>query len=148
VVAVAYVSAYGYTASLAAAVENGLKTGGIENVRMFDLVTDDMEEARAALQSADGILLGSPTLVGDALPPLYEVLIGLNPVIHRGKFGGAFGSYGWSGEAAKNLTARMAQLHFTLPLPEFRVRLKPSGDELEAARAFGQDFAAAMLAAK
>ena len=61
----------------------------------------------AAAAAADGLLLGSPTLIGDALPPVYEMLLGLNPVIHRGKFAGAFGSYAWSGEAAPNLLERM-----------------------------------------
>lgn len=144
-VAIAYVSAYGYTASLAREIEAGLRKGGINSIKVFDLVYNSMDDAKAAVAAADGMLLGSPTLVGDALPPVYEVMIGLNPVIHRGKFAGAFGSYGWSGEAARNLAARMNQLHMTMPLPEMRVRLKPTEDDLAAARKFGQDFAAAML---
>ena len=73
-------------------------------VQLFDLVTDDKAAAAAAVEDADGFLLGSPTLVGDALPPIYEMLLGLNPIIHKGKFAGAFGSYGWSGEAVPNLS--------------------------------------------
>ncbi len=148
VVAIAYASAYGYTKSLATAIAQGLRDGGAGEVGMFDLTATGMEEARAALQSADGILLGSPTLVGDALPPLYEVMVGLNPIIHRGKFGGAFGSYGWSGEAAHNLIARMEQLHFALPLAALRVRLKPMEEDLAAAHAFGQNFAQAIHTAR
>ncbi|MDL2219457.1 FprA family A-type flavoprotein [Ruminococcaceae bacterium OttesenSCG-928-O06] len=145
-VAVAYVSAYGYTKALAQSIVQGLRAGGVQ-VEVFDLVSDDMDAAKAALAAADGMLLGSPTLVGDALPPVYEVMIGLNPVIHRGKFAGAFGSFGWSGEAAHNLAARMNQLHMTLPLPEMRVRLKPTEEDLAAAVKFGQDFAAAVKGA-
>ena len=90
------------------------------DVKMFDLVTDDVAEAKAAVADADGFLLGSPTLVGDALPPVYEMLVGLNPLIHKGKYAGAFGSYGWSGEAVPNLTARLQQLRFNLPLEGMR----------------------------
>ena len=79
-------------------------------MQLFDLVTDDTAAAAAAVEYADGFLLGSPTLVGDALPPIYEMLLGMNPIIHKGKFAGAFGSYGWSGEAVPNLVARMQQL--------------------------------------
>jgi flavorubredoxin len=104
-----------------------------------------MAEAQKAAEAADGVLLGSPTLVGDALPPIYEVMLCLNPVIHRGRFGGAFGSYGWSGEATHNVIARMGQLHMNLPLPAFRVRLKPTEEDFAAARKFGADFARAML---
>ena len=145
-VVIAYVSAYGYTAQLAKQIAAGIQEGGVPNVETYDLVTDDMTAAQAALEAADGILLGSPTLVGDALPPIYEAMLCLNPVIHRGKFAGAFGSYGWSGEAVQNVSARLDQLHMKLPLPGMRVRLKPTGEDLTAAHKFGEDFAAAMLA--
>lgn len=112
VVAVAYVSAYGYTRRLAEHIRDGLKEGGVR-VEMYDLVSDDTAAAKAAVAAADGFLLGSPTLVGDALPPVYEMFLGLNPIIHKGKPAGAFGSYGWSGEAVPNLTARMQQLRLT-----------------------------------
>ena len=144
-VAICYVSAYGYTGRLAQAIRQGLEQGGIQNVQTFDLVTDDKTQAAAAAAAADGLLLGSPTLIGDALPPVYEMLLGLNPVIHRGKFAGAFGSYAWSGEAAPNLLERMRALRFNLPLPALRVKLMPTEEDLENARTFGKEFAAAML---
>ena len=98
----------------------------------------------AAVLDADGFLLGSPTLVGDALPPVYEMLLGLNPIIHKGKLAGAFGSYGWSGEAVPNLTARMQQLRLTMPLEGLRVRFKPTEGDLEKAKTYGRDFAKAL----
>lgn len=143
-VAIAYVSAYGYTRMLAEAIRGGLQEGGVET-QLFDLVTDDNAAAKAAVAEADGFLLGSPTLVGDALPPVYEMLIGLNPIIHKGKFAGAFGSYGWSGEAVPNLTARMQQLKLAMPLEGMRVRFKPTEQDLENARQYGRDFAQAVL---
>ena len=145
--AVVYVSSYGYTAALAGEIAQGLRAGGVRQVQMFDLVTGSMDDAKRAVAEADGILLGSPTLVGDALPPLYEVMIGLNPVIHRGKFAAAFGSYAWSGEAVHNITTRMNDLHLNLPLPGLRGRLKPTDADLAAARDFGQEFARHMLGA-
>lgn len=144
-VAIVYVSAYGYTASLAAAIAQGLQDGGVQSVNIFNLVTDSMDKARAALDEADGILLGSPTLVGDALPPIYEVMVGLNPVIHKNKLAGAFGTYAWSGEGVPNITARLEQLRMKMPLPGIRVRLKPTDEDLANARKFGEDFAAALL---
>ncbi|HAN44364.1 MAG TPA: FprA family A-type flavoprotein [Ruminococcaceae bacterium] len=143
-VAICYVSAYGYTKSLAYAIEEGVKSAGIENVYMFDLVEDDCEKAAEAVKECTGFLLGSPTMVADALPPVYQMLIGLNPVIHKGKFAGAFGSYAWSGEAVPNLMARMQQLKFKMPLEGFKVRLKPTDDDLQAAFNYGAEFANAM----
>ena len=138
-VAVAYVSAYGYTRQLAENICAGLAESGVD-VKCFDLVTDDNAEAKAAIADADGFLLGSPTLVGDALPPVYEMLIGLNPIIHKGKFAGAFGSYGWSGEAVPNLTARMQQLKLNMPLEGMKVRFKPTQADLDAAKQYGLAF--------
>ena len=138
-VAVAYVSANGYTRQLAENICAGLAESGVD-VKCFDLVTDDNAEAKAAIADADGFLLGSPTLVGDALPPVYEMLIGLNPIIHKGKFAGAFGSYGWSGEAVPNLTARMQQLKLNMPLEGMKVRFKPTQADLDAAKQYGLAF--------
>lgn len=120
-----------------------MKEGGVR-VEMYDLVSDDTAAAKAAVAAADGFLLGSPTLVGDALPPVYEMFLGLNPIIHKGKPAGAFGSYGWSGEAVPNLTARMQQLRLSLPLEGMRVRFCPTQEDLAAAVQFGRDFAKAV----
>ena len=142
-ITIAYVSAYGYTRMLAQAIAQGAGAEGCE-VQMFDLVTDDKAAAAAAVEDADGFLLGSPTLVGDALPPVYEMLLGLNPIIHKGKFAGAFGSYGWSGEAVPNLVARMQQLKLSLPAEGLRVRFKPTEQDLTAAKEYGAAFARAV----
>ena len=142
-IVIAYVSAYGYTRMLAKAIAQGIGEEGCE-VQLFDLVYDDKACAAAAVEDADGFLLGSPTLVGDALPPVYEMLLGLNPIIHKGKFAGAFGSYGWSGEAVPNLTARMQQLKLSLPAEGLRVRFKPTSQDLEAAKEYGAAFAKAV----
>lgn len=143
--AVAYVSSYGYTARLAEEIANGIREGGVSDVRLFDLVTDDKAEAAKAIAGSAGFLLGSPTILGDALPPVWEMLLALNPIIHRGKKAGAFGSYGWSGEAVGNLTDRMKQLKLNMPLPGLKVRFNPSERQLGEAAAFGRDFAAAVL---
>ena len=145
-VAIAYVSAYGYTKQLAGVIADALAEGGVKHVELYDLVECDLEAARAAVQTADGFLLGSPTLVGDALPPIYEMLVGLNPIIHKGKPAGAFGSYGWSGEAVPKLTAQMQAIGLKLPVEGLKVRFKPSEAQLAEARQFGLDFAAAVLA--
>ncbi len=146
-VVISYVSAYGYTRTLAKSIIEGLRKGGVQDITTFDLVTDSIDDAKAAIYDASAVLFGSCTMVGDALPPIYESMLCLSPVIHRGKLGGAFGSYGWSGEACRNILARLTQLNMNLPLPALRVRLKPAEEDLEAAVQFGKEFAAALLEA-
>lgn len=138
--AILYVSAYGYTAKLAQAIAKGLESQGAAP-QLFDLVTCDREAALAALAGCDGFLLGSPTILGDALPPIWEALTHINPIIHKGKPAGAFGSYGWSGEAVPNLLARMEALKLSLPLPGLKIRFNPSDSQLEEAEGFGREFA-------
>ena len=74
------------------------------------------------------------------------MMLGLNPIIHRGKFAGAFGSYGWSGEAVPNLVARMQQLKLSMPLEGMKIRFKPTEQDLDNAVSYGKQFAEAVLA--
>ena len=138
-VVIAYVSAYGYTAQMAKTIAEGIKAKGVD-VKLYDLVTDDQANLSADLLYADGILLGSPTILGDALKPIYDLSATLLPTIHGGKHAAAFGSYGWTGEAVPNLTQRLTQLKMKVT-DGLRLRFKPSEEELAQCRAFGEAFA-------
>lgn len=138
-VVLGYVSAYGYTKALAAAVAQGVESAG-KTVRMYDLEQTAPEAVAADIAAADGFLLGSPTILGDALPPVWDVLSRLHAPVVKGKPAAAFGSYGWSGEAVPNLTARLTQLKCAVQ-EGYRIRFAPSEAQLEAARAFGRSFA-------
>lgn len=151
-VVIPYVSAYGYTREIATAIAEGISQDGRLKTSLYDMVYNDEESFRKRLSSVAeeiracrAFLLGSPTIVGDALPPMWDLLSALNPFIHGGKTAGTFGSYGWSGEAVRNMEERLKQLRFKLPLPPFRVNFKPSVEDLEKARAFGKSFAEAVL---
>jgi NAD(P)H-nitrite reductase large subunit len=89
---------------------------------------------------ADGLLVGSPTINGDALPPVLDLIMNMNGVLHGGKVAGAFGSYGWSGEAADMLMHRLNILRMDTVEPAFKVNFKPAGIKLEAARKYGRRF--------
>lgn len=141
-IVIPYVSAYGYTAELAEKVKEGIES--LEenvDVLMYDLVYADINEVIAEINKCSGLLIGSPTLLADTLPPIWTILGSLNPIIHRGLHASCFGSYGWSGDALKNIEQRFNQLKFTIPVAPLGVMFKPSEDELEKAFAFGHDFA-------
>lgn len=139
-VVIPYVSAYGYTEKMAQKIREGIESEGLE-VKMYDLVEDDKNEVIKEMQDAVGLLFGSPTILSDALPPIWDLLTLLNPIIHKGKFAGSFGSYGWSGEAVPNLDQRLKQLRFKVPLEGFRINFNPSDSQLDEAFTFGRDFA-------
>jgi flavorubredoxin len=137
-VAIPYVSSYGYTQSLANAIAGTLKEEGIE-VSLVE-VSQNKQEALAAVEGADGVLFGSPTFLGDVLQPIGELLSAIHPYQLKGKPCAAFGSYGWSGEAVEFITQRLEQLK-AKTMPGFRARLNPSEEELAGVRAFAREFA-------
>lgn len=140
---VAYVSAYGNTGRLAAAIAEGLKERGVEPL-LFDLVKSDTRAAVAAIDAADGVLIGSPTLNRDAVKPVWLLLADVSAIVNRGKPAAAFGTYGWSGEAVKLIEDRLAGLQLKVVQPGLRVNFVPSEAQLAEAREFGRKFAAAL----
>ncbi len=137
-VVVAFVSAYGYTKKLAEKIAEGIQSQGVA-VEVVDLgTTGDIADK---LATCKGLIVGSPTILGDALPPVWQLLISLNPVIHKGIIAGSFGSSGWSGEGVRNIAQRFDQLKFNQPLPPLNIFFKPSDDDEVKAVQFGIDFA-------
>jgi flavorubredoxin/NADPH-dependent 2,4-dienoyl-CoA reductase/sulfur reductase-like enzyme/rubredoxin len=146
-VVIPYVSAYGYTRQLAGEIEKGLKDAGDIEVRLHDLVTEGPDAAVQEIQWADGLLLGTPTMVGEALKPIWDVASELLPPVVKGKFASAFGSYGWSGEGVPHMLERLKQLRLNV-VDGLRVRFKPDEAQLKEARAFGEKFGRLVLGEK
>lgn len=138
-VVIPYVSAYGYTAQLAEKIAEGLKKSGDFEVKLYDVVASDKDEILAEIGAADGILFGTPTILQEALNPIWDLTINMYPPVHGGKYAAAFGSYGWSGEAVPHLTQRLKQLGLKV-MDGLRVRLKPSEKDLVDAHDFGFAF--------
>lgn len=143
-VVIPYVSAYGYTEELAIKIAEGIKEAGDIDVKLYDMVTADAAEVSAEIGAADGILFGSPTILGEALKPIWDLVTGMFPPVHGGKLASAFGSYGWSGEAVPHLIERLKQVKLRV-VDGFRVRFKPSEKELAEATEFGFLFGLKLL---
>lgn len=145
-IVIPYVSAYGYTGELAAKIAEGAKSVSDEiDVLLFDLVEADMNEVLQEINQASGLLLGSPTILADALPPIWHILISLNPVIHKGLKASCFGSRGWSGEAVKNIAERLHQLKFDIPVEPLSICFRADKNQQDEAFEFGATFARSIL---
>lgn len=140
-VTIAYVSAYGYTEELAMEIASGINENCHAKVKCYDMVVADHAAVMAELVDSDGILFGSPTVNGDSLPPITDLVMQLNGVLHGGKIAGAFGSYGWSGEAADMLMARLNILRMNTLEPPLKAIFKPSAKEFKQAYNYGKRFA-------
>lgn len=140
-ITICYVSAYGYTKEIAHKIAEGIKSVDNFTINSFDVIYSKEEEIISKINSSIGLLFGSPTITSDALRPIYDVINSLNPIIHGGRFAGAFGSYGWSGEAVPNIEERLKQLRMKLPVPGLKINFKPSKEDNNRAYNFGRSFA-------
>ena len=141
-VTIAYVSAYGYTKELADKISLGISDSLDVDIKSFDMVSASHDDILNEIIDSDGILLGTPTVNGDALPPISNLVNSLNGVLHGGKVAGAFGSYGWSGEGSELIMARLELMRMHTITPPLKSIFKPSDVELNNAYNYGQRFAA------
>lgn len=145
-IVIPYVSAYGYTEEIAQEIKKGIESSNFDvDILMYNLVTADMDEVLSEINQCSGLLLGSPTLLSDTLPQIWTILTSLNPVIHKGLSASCFGSYGWSGEALKNINERYKQLKLNVVSEPLGIIFKPSENNLKDAYNFGLDFAKKVL---
>lgn len=136
-----YVSAYGATAEMAAAVYQGAAESTHVRASLFDLQDGDVGPFVDLIEEADGLAFGTPTINGDAVRTIWDLLSSLVDIDTTGKLGAAFGSYGWSGEAVRMVEGRMQGLKMRVPEPGLRIKLTPSAEELEECQRFGRRLA-------
>lgn len=143
-VVIPHVSAYGYTADICSQIIKGITEKSDIEVKAYNINISNYNslknEIMEDISHAKGVLFGTSTINGDALPPIWDLAVSLSPIVHKGKIVSAFGSYGWSGEAVGNITDRLKQLRMQVA-PSFRVRFKPSEKDLSAALDYGRAFA-------
>lgn len=148
-IAIVYASAYGYTSRLADEIKKGIEKEGFK-VSLVNLLEKTKEEALYEINSSAGFLLGSPTLNSDVVPPIWDIMLSLNPLDTCGKLAGGFGSFGWSGEAIRNIEGRLSQLKCEVFRPGLRIKFNPENNEikLRAAFNFGTNFAKKILTSR
>jgi len=141
VVIMPYVAAYGYTKMLADAITDGIHKAGADiEVKAYDMVYEDAGAVVGEMYWADGLLFGTPTVLGEALKPIYDLTTSLFAGLHGGKPASAFGAYGWSGEGVPHIIERLHQLNMDVYKDGFRVQFKPSAIQLQQAFDFGYGF--------
>ena len=144
-----YSSAYGATRRMAEAVAAGAEAASREagevRVSLYDLEGGEVTPFVDLIEECDGLAFGSPTINGDAVKPVWDLLASLTAVNVRGKLGAAFGSYGWSGEAVPMIEDRMRRLKLRVPVPGVKARLTPTEAEFAACRDLGRQAALHLL---
>ncbi|MDY7014888.1 MAG: diflavin flavoprotein [Cyanobacteriota bacterium] len=139
-VALIYASAYGSTATLATAIARGITKAGVA-VQSINCEFADPDEIKAAVEKADGFVMGSPTLGGHAPTPIQTALGIVLATADKNKLYAVFGSYGWSGEAIDLLEQKFKDAGYRQGFDPIRVKFKPTEVTLQYCEEAGTDFA-------
>jgi flavorubredoxin len=136
-----YISSYGNTRRMAEAIYEGAMAVDHVRVSLYDLEGSEIAPFVDLIEGADGILFGTPTINGDAVKPVWDLLSSLVVINLKSKLGGVFGSYGWTGEAVKMVEDRLRGLKLRVPIPGIRIKLIPTEEEIQLCREFGHEMA-------
>ncbi|GET36090.1 diflavin flavoprotein [Microseira wollei] len=146
-VALLYASAYGNTAALGQAIARGITKAGV-SVESINCEFTEPAEIQAAIEKADGFIIGSPTLGGHAPTQIQTALGIVLSTAAKTKLAGVFGSFGWSGEAVDLLEGKLKDAGYRLGFETIRVKFKPTDATLQLCEEAGTDFAQTLKRAK
>jgi flavorubredoxin len=134
---VVYDTMWHSTELMAEAIAAGISQMGVA-ARPFHIRSSHRSDIMTEVLDARAVVVGSPTLNNQLFPTVADVLSymkGLKPI---GKIGGAFGSYGWSGEAVKLITRELQQMNFKIIDPGVSLAYVPKPEGLDACFQYGQ----------
>ena len=124
------------TGLLADAVTDGLVSQGI-SVKVMPLDSSHRSDVATAVLDSGALLVGSPTINGEMFPRVADVLTYLKGLKPKNLIGAAFGSYGWSGEAVKNVEQYLEKMKIPLAAESLNINYVPDEDALAKARDLG-----------
>ena len=127
-VLIVYDTMWGSTEKIAKALADEISHRGIP-VKRFNLTTADYSDVITEAMKAKAILIGSPTLNNGLFPTVAEYLSyqkGLKPM---NKVGLAFGSYGWSGQAAQEIANIMKETKIDVLDELIKIKYLPKQEE-------------------
>ncbi|MFX0080452.1 MAG: FprA family A-type flavoprotein [Candidatus Hodarchaeota archaeon] len=129
-VLIVYDTMWGSTEKIAKALAKEISHRGIP-VKRFKLTTADYSDVITEAMKAKAIIVGSPTLNNGLYPTVAEYLSyqrGLKPM---NKVGLAFGSYGWSGQAAQEIANIMKETKIDVMDELIKIQYVPKPEDLD-----------------
>ena len=133
------------TERMADAIATGLASEGI-SVRPMHLRKWHRSDILTEVLDAKAIIVGSPTLNNGLFPTVADFLTYLKGLKPNNKIGAAFGSYGWSGEAAKLIKKELSDMEFQLMESDSRIQFVPDKEGLASCFRFGVQIGEAIKA--
>jgi flavorubredoxin len=134
---IVYATRSGQTRSIAEFVAEGIRFTGCEaEVVNVSKIHNDKD-----LKGYDAYVFGSPTYHGDMVPALKNFLFIASKADLSGKLGGAFGSFGWSGEAVDRIYDTMQNIfHMTMLGSPLRLKSASMQGGMQMAQDYGREL--------
>ena len=131
VVPIFYVTAYGYTESIALASSEEVKAVGKKPI-MVNLTKYDPNEINpiALMNGCKQFCVGSPTINRNALQPVIELIKWVEVINSAKKKVLLFGSFGWSGEATVYIQKYLTAMGLDVYPELLKFQFKPSKENL------------------
>ncbi|HNT34581.1 MAG TPA: FprA family A-type flavoprotein [bacterium] len=133
---VAFDSMWGSTELMARSVADGLAGEGTKT-KVLNLRASHRSDLPTEVLGAGALLVGSPTLNNGIFPTLADNLCYLKGLKPQNLIGGAFGSYGWSGESVKQLEALLKEMGVDVACDGLRIKYVPDQKALAQSREWG-----------
>lgn len=128
-----YATRAGSTKNIAELIAEGIRFTGAE----AQVVNANEIKNETDLEGFEAYVFGSATYHGEMMQGMKKLLFLAEKVNLEGKPGGAFGAYGWSGEASYRINETMENI-FKMDMVSGPLRLKSSG--LEGGKQMAQDY--------
>ena len=134
---VIYDTMWGSTEIMAKAIGSGLEEAGVP-CRLMDVQKNHHSEIMTELADCGAVLAGSATHNNNVMPNMAEVLTYMKGLRPQNRVGGAFGSYGWSGEAAGIIHDWLGSMGMDLPVCPHKVLFVPRHEALAKCHEMGK----------
>ena len=132
----------GETKRIGELIAEGIRFSGQE------AVTKKVNEIKTEndLKGFDAVVLGSATYHGDMIQSMKTLLFMAEKAELNGKIGGAFGAFGWSGEAPDRIFGTMENI-YQMNMVSGPLRLKSSqlGGGVQMAQDYGKEIAKKLM---
>ena len=136
---IVYDSMWGSTEKIAYALQEGIGNVGLP-VTIRNLKTNHISDIITDVTYSKLILIGSPTLNNGMLPSMGAFLTYIKGLKPRKRIGFAFGSFGWGGQAVREIEGIMQELKWDIPKESISFKYIPDNDELESAKEIGKSL--------
>lgn len=140
-ITIVYDTMWNATRKMAEAIAAGIRQAdSTVTVKLFNSSKEDKNDIITEIFRSKAILVGSPTVNNGYLHSLGGLLEMVKGLKFKKKSAAAFGSYGWSGEAVKQLNEELGKCGFTLADDGYRTLWVPDEETIKGITEYGRDF--------